>query len=421
MEIRNIVRDRVFQLFQEAKQEVQSKWMNVDNIIFNNQYKVLTAFTSLNISDYHLQGSTGYGYGDLGRENLEKIYANVFGGEDALVRSQIVSGTHAIALGIYACVQSGDKIVSATGTPYDTLLKVIGDNDKPGTLKALGVEYEEIGLKEDGYIDTDAVLNAIDSKTTLILIQRSKGYQWRPSFTIAEIEALINAIKDKYPTINCLVDNCYGEFIEEREPGEVGADLVAGSLIKNPGGGLAPIGGYLVGKSELIKNASYRLTAPGIGRDVGASLGFNQPAFQGLFLAPSVAGSALKGSILTASIFNKLGFEVLPSWDAPRTDIIQAIKLNKPEAMIALCHGLQMASPIDSHVKPEPAFLPGYSDPVIMAGGTFIQGSSIELSADGPLREPYILYIQGGLTLAHIEISILLAVEQLCQQGFITI
>ena len=388
--------------FQKIKESVE-----------NNQLKVLRAFQQNRVTDFHLNGSTGYGYGDDGRDKLEKVYATVFKAEKALVRAQIVSGTHAISLGLFGNLQNGDELIAATGRPYDTLLKVIGNHNEDGSLRQYGIIYREIPLLKQDKIDLAQICNSITPKTKMIIFQRSKGYQWRTSFRIADLAQAIKTVKDRFPEVICMVDNCYGEFVEAQEPIEAGADLIAGSLIKNPGGGLALTGGYLAGKEELINKAALRLTAPGIDLEVGASLNFNRPAYQGLFIAPLIVGEALQGAVLAAKYFEMLDYPVLPEYDEVRTDIIQAISLGSRELMLAFCHGLQKACPLDAYVKPEAALLPGYADEVVMAGGTFIQGSSIELSADGPIRPPYNIFLQGGLSLGQIKIGLLLAAEEM--------
>jgi cystathionine beta-lyase family protein involved in aluminum resistance len=398
---------------QEASTSCQPIFQQIKKIVESNQLKVLHSFQQNNIADFHLNGSTGYGYGDEGRDKLEEVYATVFKAEKALVRSQIVSGTHAIALGLMGNLKRGEELISATGRPYDTLLKVIGIHGEEGSLIQNGIKYQEIPLTAEKEIDLEQLGNSISFQTKMVIFQRSKGYEWRPSFNITQLEQAIKMVKNNFPEVICMVDNCYGEFVENQEPLEVGADLIAGSLIKNPGGGIALTGGYLAGKEDLINNAAFRLTAPGIDLEVGASLNFNRPAYQGLFLAPLIVGEALQGAVLAAKFFQLLGFAVLPQFDEPRTDIIQAIRLGSRELMLSFCHGLQKACPLEAYVKPEPALLPGYTDEVIMAGGTFIQGSSIELSADGPLRPPYNIYLQGGLSLGHIKTGILLAAEEM--------
>ena len=366
-----------------------------------NQLKVLKAFQANKVSEFHLHGSNGYGYGDSGRDTLEDVFASLFRAEKALVRVQMGN------------LQRGDEIIAVTGRPYDTLLKVIGLHGEYGSLIHSGVKYTEIPLTKEHKIDLETLFKHITERTKILLFQRSRGYDWRPSFAIETLESAICTIKARFPQVICFVDNCYGEFVETREPIEIGADLVAGSLIKNPGGGLALTGGYLVGKETLINNSATRLSAPGIGLGVGASLNFNHTAFQGLFMAPHVVGEAVKGAVLAAKFFEFLGFPVNPLAEEKRTDIIQAIQLGSKEKMIAFCRGLQKASPVDSSARPEPALLPGYANEVIMAGGTFIQGSSIELSADGPIRPPFNIYLQGGLNLAHIKIGLVLAAQEI--------
>jgi len=381
-----------------------------------NQLKVLRAFQRHDVSDFHLHGSTGYGYGDSGRDTLENVYSTIFKAERALVRAQIVSGTHAIAVGLLGNLKAGDELISATGSPYDTLQKVIGFHNEPGSCRAHGVVYREIPLKDQA-IALDLLLQTINEKTRLILFQRSRGYDWRPSFTPRQLGEAIQAVKKVNPSIICFVDNCYGEFVDTVEPLEMGADLIAGSLIKNPGGGLALTGGYLAGKEEPVLRAAERLTAPGIGLGVGASLNFNRPAYQGLFMAPLIVAEALKGAVLAAKFFALLGYPVLPEAEEPRTDIIQAVRLGSKEKMIAFSRGVQRACALDSQANPEPALLPGYEDEVIMAGGTFIQGSSIELSCDGPIRPPYNIYLQGGLSLGHVKAGLALAGEEILKLG----
>ncbi|MDD2401952.1 MAG: methionine gamma-lyase family protein [Clostridia bacterium] len=407
------IHKETIKIMEEAYQLCQPHFEKIVEKVDLNQYKVLRAFQNNNISDFHLNGSTGYGYGDQGRDSLEKVYANVFRAEKALVRSQIVSGTHAIAIALMGNLKSGDEVVSATGCPYDTLLKVIGVHGEDGSLIQSGVKYKEIPLTKEKGIDINNVCSSISDKTKMVIFQRSKGYAWRPSFSIETLQSAIKAVKNKFPQVICMVDNCYGEFVEEQEPIEVGADIIAGSLIKNPGGGIALTGGYLAGKEYLIEQVALRLTAPGIGLDVGSSLNFNRPAYQGLFVAPHVVGEALKGAILAAKYFELLEYPVLPLYNESRTDIIQAIELQSRKLMVAFCRGIQRACPLDSNVSPEPALLPGYTDEVIMAGGTFIQGSSIELSADGPIRPPYIIYIQGGMSLSHIKTGLIFAAEEI--------
>lgn len=384
-----------------------------------NQEKVLNAFHHVKASENDLVGSTGYGYDDFGRDHLEEIYAHTFKAEDALVRPQIISGTHAITLALQSTLKYGDELMYITGSPYDTLLEVIGVNGNGiESLKEHGVTYKEVALK-DGMIDVETVLNTISKQTKVIAIQRSKGYGQRPSITVDEIETAISQIKQRYPNVIIFVDNCYGEFVERREPIEVGADLIAGSLIKNPGGGLAKIGGYIAGRKDLIERCGYRLTAPGIGKEAGASLFSLQEMYQGFFLAPHVVGQSLKGSLFTSLLLEKMNMNTVPKYDAKRTDLIQTVQFDTKEQMIAFCQSIQHASPINAHFSPEPSYMPGYEDDVIMAAGTFVQGSSIELSADGPIRPPYEAYVQGGLTYEHVKIAVTRAVMNLKEQNLI--
>lgn len=411
------IEDYLIDMLARAESDCAIFHQNTAKTVDINQIKILQAFQNNNLSDIHLQGSTGYGYGDIGRNTLEKVFADIFKSEKALVRVQIVSGTHAIALAMLGNLNKDEELISATGRPYDTLAKVIGLHGEYGSLNHFGVKYKEVTLDNNGRIDIETILEKITPNTKMIFFQRSRGYEWRPSFSIDELGIAIKAIKERHPAIICLVDNCYGEFVEAKEPIEIGADLAAGSLIKNPGGGLALTGGYLVGREELVNRAAIRLAAPGIGSGVGASLTFNRTAFQGLFMAPMIVGEAIKGAILGARFFELLGYPVLPSYNVKRTDIIQAIRLGSKELMCAFCCGLQRACPLDSQATPEPDMLPGYEHEVIMAGGTFIQGSSIELSADGPIRPPYDIFLQGGLTLSHVKIGLLLAAQEIRRRG----
>lgn len=391
----------------------------IEETAYINQEKVLDAFHHVKASENDLIGSTGYGYDDFGRDHLEEIYAHTFKAEDALVRPQIISGTHAITLALQSTLKYGDELMYITGSPYDTLLEVIGVNGNGiESLKEHGVTYKEVALK-DGMIDVETVLNTISKQTKVIAIQRSKGYGQRPSITVDEIETAISQIKQRYPNVIIFVDNCYGEFVERREPIEVGADLIAGSLIKNPGGGLAKIGGYIAGRKDLIERCGYRLTAPGIGKEAGASLFSLQEMYQGFFLAPHVVGQSLKGSLFTSLLLEKMNMNTVPKYDAKRTDLIQTVQFDTKEQMIAFCQSIQHASPINAHFSPEPSYMPGYEDDVIMAAGTFVQGSSIELSADGPIRPPYEAYVQGGLTYEHVKIAVTRAVINLKEQNLI--
>lgn len=399
---------------EDIEKNLLPQYQQIDCIALFNHKKVLNAFHNCQISEYHLKGSTGYGYGDTGRDKLEEVYAQVLGAEKALVRGQIVSGTHAIALCFFGILRPGDELLSITGSPYDTLEEAIGiRGNASGSLKSLGITYNQVDLTNEGNIDLEAVSNAINDKTKMITIQRSRGYSWRPSLNIVAIKDAVEHIRSVRSDIIIFVDNCYGEFVELKEPTEVGVDLIAGSLIKNIGGGLAPTGGYVAGKTELVEMAANRLTAPGIGSAVGASLELNRLFFQGLFMAPHIVSEALKSAVLAAKLFQDLGYEVLPLPNEIRTDIIQSIKLGTPENLVAFCQGLQKGSPIDGHVTPLPSGMPGYEDAVIMAGGTFIQGSSIELSADGPLREPYIAFLQGGLSKEYTKLALISAAQQL--------
>lgn len=391
----------------------------IEETAYINQEKVLNAFHHVKASENDLVGSTGYGYDDFGRDHLEEIYAHTFKAEDAIVRPQIISGTHAITLALQSTLKYGDELMYITGSPYDTLLEVIGVNGNGiESLKEHGVTYKEVALK-DGMIDVETVLNTISKQTKVIAIQRSKGYGQRPSITIDEIETAISQIKQRYPNVIIFVDNCYGEFVERREPIEVGADLIAGSLIKNPGGGLAKIGGYIAGRKDLIERCGYRLTAPGIGKEAGASLFSLQEMYQGFFLAPHVVSQSLKGSLFTSLLLEKMNMNTVPKYDAKRTDLIQTVQFDTKEQMIAFCQSIQHASPINAHFSPEPSYMPGYEDDVIMAAGTFVQGSSIELSADGPIRPPYEAYVQGGLTYEHVKIAVTRAVINLKEQNLI--
>ncbi|MBQ1604338.1 MAG: methionine gamma-lyase family protein, partial [Lachnospiraceae bacterium] len=359
------------------------------------------------------------GYDDVGRDTLEHIYADVFHTEDALVRPQITCGTHALALALMSNLRPGDELLSPVGKPYDTLEEVIGIRPSKGSLAEYGITYAQVDLLENGDFDFDGIRNAINDKTKLVTIQRSKGYASRPTLSVERIGQLISFIKEIKPDVICMVDNCYGEFVEKIEPSDVGADMIVGSLIKNPGGGLAPIGGYIAGKKECIENAAYRLTSPGLGKEVGASLGVMQSFYQGLFFAPTVVASALKTAIFAANVFENLGYKVIPNSTESRHDIIQAIEFNKPEGLIKFCEGIQAAAPVDSYVTPEPWDMPGYDDQVIMAAGAFVQGSSIELSADGPLREPYTAFFQGGLTWYHGKLGILMGLQKLCDANLV--
>jgi cystathionine beta-lyase family protein involved in aluminum resistance len=371
------------------------------------------------LSDIHFAATTGYGYNDIGRDTLEKVYADIFHAEDALVRPQLMSGTHALTVALAGNLRPGDELLSPVGKPYDTLEGVIGITESRGSLAEYGITYAQADLLPDGGFDWEAIKAAITPKTKLATIQRSKGYADRPTLSVEQIGALIKFLKEQKPDIICMVDNCYGEFVEAIEPTDVGADLCVGSLIKNPGGGLAPTGGYIVGRKEYVENAAYRLSSPGLGKEIGATLGLNAPLFQGLFLSPTVVASALKGAIYAANLYEKLGFGVLPNGTEERYDIIQAVTLGSAEAVIAFCEGIQAAAPVDSYVTPEPWAMPGYNSEVIMAAGAFVQGSSIELSADAPIKPPYNVFFQGGLTWPHAKFGILMSLQRIYKKGLI--
>lgn len=406
--------ERILALAAKAENTIKEKLSEIDSLIDHNQWKVIDAFQKHQVSDFHFAGSTGYGYNDRGREVLDLVYADVFGAEAGLVRPHFVSGTHTIGTALFGVLRPGDELVYITGRPYDTLHKVIGKpGDGQGSLQDWGIKYGEVALQQDGTPDWEGIRKRVNSRTRVVGIQRSRGYDWRPSFSVAQIEEMVRFVKSLYPDIIVFVDNCYGEFTEKREPTEAGVDLMAGSLIKNPGGGIAPTGGYIVGRADLVEQAAYRLTAPGIGGEVGAMLGTVRSIYQGLFLAPHMTGQALKGSVFAAALFESLGFDTHPRWDASRTDLIQAIRFTCAEHLIAFVQGIQKASAVDAHVVPEPWDMPGYEHPVIMAAGTFIQGGSLELSADAPVREPYVAYMQGGLTYSHVKLGVLTAIQNM--------
>ena len=413
------ISEKVFEYGQQFEEKLKGRFAAIDSTAEYNQLKVIKAMQECRVSAECFMGSTGYGYNDLGRDTLEDVYAKCFRGEAALVRPQITCGTHALALALMSNLRPGDELLSPAGKPYDTLEEVIGIRPSKGSLAEYGVTYQQVNLLSDGAFDYEAIEKAIHGKTKLVAIQRSKGYQTRPTFSVKQIGELIAFVKKCKPDVICMVDNCYGEFVEEKEPLEVGADMIVGSLIKNPGGGLAPVGGYIVGKKECVEHAAYRLTSPGLGKEVGASLGVTQSFYQGLFLAPTVVASALKSAIFAANIYESLGFPVIPNGTESRHDIIQAVTLNSPEALVAFCKGIQAAAPVDSHVTPEPWAMSGYDDEVIMAAGAFIQGASIELSADGPLRPPYAVYFQGGLTWHHGKLGILMSLQKLYEAGLV--
>ena len=405
----------------EIEEHLKERFKAIDENAEFNQMKVLKAMQEARVSDIHFAATTGYGYNDLGRDTLEEVYAKAFHGEDALVRPQLISGTHALHVALSGNLRPGDELLSPVGKPYDTLEEVIGIRESAGSLKEYGVIYRQVDLLEDGTFDFENIRKAINEKTRLITIQRSKGYQTRPTFSVTQIGELIAFCKSVNPDVLCMVDNCYGEFVERIEPTDVGADMIVGSLIKNPGGGLAPIGGYIVGKKSCVEQASYRLSAPGLGKEVGASLGLNQSFYQGLFMSPTTVAGALKGAIFAANVYEKLGFAVVPNSTESRHDIIQAVTLGTPEGMVAFCRGIQAAAPVDSFVSPEPWDMPGYDAPVIMAAGAFVQGSSIELSADGPIKPPYAVYFQGGLTWYHAKLGILMSLQKMVEAGIVTL
>lgn len=409
-------------LIQKAEEKIAPIHREIDRMIEENQFRVLKSFQDHQVGDVHFTPSTGYGYNDIGRDTLEEIYADVFGGEAALVRQQMISGTHAISTALFGVLRPGDELLYITGKPYDTLEEVVGiRGSDSGSLKDFGITYQDIALTPEGKVDFAGVSEAIKPETKVIGIQRSKGYDDRPSFRIDEIAEMIRFVKEIKPEVIVFVDNCYGEFVEGQEPCHIGADLMAGSLIKNPGGGLVKSGGYIVGNKDLVEASSYRLTSPGLGAEAGASLYSLHEMYQGFFLAPHITGQAVKGAVFTAAFLEMLGMGTTPDWDAPRTDLIQSVQFPDAETMISFCQAIQGASPVDSYVTPLPSEMPGYSDQVIMAAGAFIQGSSIELSADGPIRAPYSAYVQGGLTYAHVKIAISTAADHLLKKGLIHI
>ena len=406
---------------QEIEKSLKERFEEIDKVTESNQLKVLHAMQKHHLAEAHFAPTTGYGYNDIGRETLEKVYATIFGTEAALVRSQITCGTHALSLALSANLRPGDELISPVGKPYDTMEEIIGIRPSKGSLAEYGITYKQVELLPNGEFDYEGIKNAISNKTKMMTIQRSKGYLTRPTFSVKQIGELIAFIKQINPNIICMVDNCYGEFVELNEPSNVGADMVVGSLIKNPGGGLAPIGGYICGTKECIDNAYYRLTAPGLGSEVGATLGVNKDFFQGLFQAPQVVGGALKGAIFAANLYEKLGFECVPNATETRHDIIQAVTFHDPEKVAAFCEGIQYAAPVDSHVTPTPWAMPGYDCDVIMAAGAFISGASIELSADAPMHEPYTVYFQGGLSYHHAKFGIMKSVAQLEKKGLLKV
>ena len=410
---------RVAELSNKVLKSLEERFFEIDKNAEYNQMKVLNAMQKHKVSDIHFAATTGYGYNDLGRDVLEDVYATAFRGESALVRPQLVSGTHALHVALSGNLRPGDELLSPVGKPYDTLEEVIGIRDSRGSLKEYGVTYSQVDLLNESSFDYEGIKNAINERTKLVTIQRSKGYATRKTLSVEQIGDLIKFVKSINPHIICMVDNCYGEFVERIEPLEVGADMIVGSLIKNPGGGLAPIGGYIVGSKECVDNASFRLLAPGLGKEIGASLGMNTSMFQGFFLAPTVVAGALKGAIFAANLYESLGFSCHPNATEPRFDIIQEITLRDPKALCAFCEGIQAAAPVDSYVKPEPWAMPGYDSDVIMAAGAFVGGSSIELSADGPMKEPYSVFFQGGLTWYHAKLGIMLSLQKIFDAGIL--
>lgn len=413
------VSKKVIELSDKVLKSLEERFLEIDKNAEYNQMKVLSAMQKHKVSDIHFAATTGYGYNDLGRDVLEDVYATTFKGESALVRPQLVSGTHALHIALSGNLRPGDELLSPVGKPYDTLEEVIGIRKSRGSLKEYGVSYAQVDLLSDGSFDYEGIKNAINERTKLVTIQRSKGYATRKTLSVEQIGELISFVKSINPKIICMVDNCYGEFVQRTEPLEVGADMIVGSLIKNAGGGLAPIGGYIVGGKECVDNASFRLSAPGLGKEIGASLGINQSLFQGFFLSPTVVAGALKGAIFAANLYESLGFDCHPNGAEPRFDIIQEITLKDPKALCAFCEGIQAAAPVDSFVKPEPWAMPGYDSDVIMAAGAFVGGSSIELSADGPMKEPYSVFFQGGLTWYHAKLGIMLSLQKIYDAGLI--
>ncbi len=411
--------DRIIELAEQAENDAQKVFARIDEVKQLNQLKVIKAMQENKLSDSHFNGTTGYGYDDRGREVLDSVYANIFQTEDALVRHQIVSGTQALALCLFGNLRPGDELVAVTGKPYDTLEEVIGiRGENCGSLKEFGVTYKQVDLK-NGKPDLENIRATVSEKTKMAMIQRSRGYSWRDALSIEDIKNVIDVVKEVNNNIIVMVDNCYGEFVEVLEPTQVGADIIAGSLIKNPGGGLALTGGYIAGKKHLVEQAAYRLTSPGLGKEVGASLGNNRLMFQGLFMSPHVVAESLKGAVFCAALMERAGFETMPAVEARRSDIIQSVKFNNKESLIAFCQGIQKGSPVDSYVTPQPWDMPGYDAPVIMAAGAFVQGSSIELSADAPIKEPYVAYMQGGLVYEHVKLGNIIALQKLFDQGIV--
>lgn len=413
------IKKEVLDFCQVIEEKLKERFIKIDTVAEYNQLKVIKTMQKNKVSDVHFAATTGYGYNDLGRDTLEAVYAEAFHAEAALVRPQLTCGTHALSIALSANLRPGDELLSPVGKPYDTLEGVIGIKETKGSLKEYGITYSQVELLSDGTFDYENIKKAIGPKTKMVTIQRSKGYAVRPTFSVKQIGELIQFVKKIKPDIICMVDNCYGEFVDTIEPTDVGADLCVGSLIKNPGGGLAPIGGYIVGKEAYVENCAFRLTAPGLGKEVGATLGINQQLYQGFFMAPQVVSGALKGAVFAANIYEKLGFSVLPNGAEDRHDIIQSVTLGSAKAVIAFCKGIQAAAPVDSYVTPEPWAMPGYHSDVIMAAGAFIQGSSIELSADAPIEPPYAVYFQGGLTWHHAKFGIMMSVEKMFEEGLV--
>lgn len=411
--------DEVYDYCDNIIKSLHDRFEEIDKNAEYNQMKVIKAMQDNNVAEMHLSGTTGYGYNDDGRDTLEKIYSDIFKTEDALVRPQIICGTHALNVALSSNLRPGDELLSPVGKPYDTMDEIIGIRPSKGSLAEYGITYAQVDLLPDGGFDYEGIKNAINERTKLVTIQRSKGYASRPTLSVERIGELISFIKSIKPDVICMVDNCYGEFVERIEPSEVGADMIVGSLIKNPGGGLAPCGGYIAGKKECVEQAAYRLSSPGLGKEVGATLGVNQSFYQGLFLSPVVVAGALKGAIFAANVYEKAGFVVRPDGSEPRYDIIQAVELGSADGLLAFCKGIQAAAPVDSFVTPEPWPMPGYDSDVIMAAGAFVQGSSIELSADGPLKEPYSVFFQGGLTWYHAKLGIMMSVQKMFEKDLI--
>lgn len=415
------ISEKIYDYSNDILEGLKERFDNIDKNAEYNQLKVIDAMQKNRVAEMHLSGTTGYGYNDSGRDTLEQVYADIFKTESALVRPQITCGTHALNVALSANLRPGDELLSPVGKPYDTMDEIIGIRPSKGSLKEYGVTYSQVDLLADGSFDYNGIKQAINSRTKLVTIQRSKGYASRPTLSVERIGELIRFIKNIKPDVICMVDNCYGEFVERIEPSQAGADMVVGSLIKNPGGGLAPCGGYIAGTKECVEQAAYRLSSPGLGKEVGATLGVNSSFYQGLFLAPTVVAGALKGAIFAANAYEKLGFKVIPDGKEPRYDIIQAVELGSDKGLIAFCKGIQAAAPVDSFVTPEPWAMPGYDSDVIMAAGAFVSGSSIELSADGPLKPPYSVYFQGGLTWYHAKLGIMMSMQKMSDAGLINL